>query len=198
MKMSPSLTAGQIVKFTDLQTAALRKSGLPVKETQQVLETHGGTLADEFVALVRTRVDAISDLISRLVSVKRNRTPQQALDATKRVQYTTASVVNSMPKGEGDKVEVVFFKVGHYVSDTDLEKEYELRGLKPADPYSLAAANEADPTFADEHPNGTHWKDADGKWCFAAFRRWVGERSVGVGRRVSDWSDDWWFAGFRK
>ena len=35
------------------------------------------------------------------------------------------------------------------ISDADLDAEYEKRGLKPADPYSLVAVNEADPAFAE-------------------------------------------------
>ncbi len=196
--MSPSITPGQMSKFYDLLVAALRKSGLPSEPTQQVLETHGGTLADEFVAAVRKRVDAISDMIVRRVTVNRNRTPQDMLDATGRNQYTDKDVVKAMPRGTGDEAEVIFFKVGRYLSDADLDKEYDLRGLKPADPFSLGAVNEADLAFADEHPNGTHWQDANGKWCYAAFLRWHVGRLVLVDRDDDGWSDDWFFGGVRK
>ena len=201
--MSPSevtpITSGQIAKFLDVQAAALRKSGLPSEPTQQVLESQGAALADEFVAAVRKRVDAISNMIVRRVKVDRARTPQQVLDATGRKQYTDRLVVVAMPRGEGDDAEVVFFKLGRYVSDIDLDKEYELRGLKPADPYAQAAANEADPAFADDHPNATHWKDADGNWCYVAFRRWRGGgRDVRVYRNDFGWRGRWFFAGVRK
>lgn len=91
--MSPSepISAGQAAKFIDIAVAALRKSGLPSAETQQVLETHGAVIADEFVALVRKRVEAISELIIRRVTVDGTRTPQAALDATNRTQYMTAA-----------------------------------------------------------------------------------------------------------
>jgi hypothetical protein len=103
-----------------------------------------------------------------------------------------------MPKAEKDEDEVIFFKIGREVSCSELEKEYELRGLKPADPYSQAAVNEADPAFADEHPNGTQWKDKDGNYCCAVFDRRGVERCVGVGRYGYVWLDYWWFAGVRK
>ncbi len=194
-----SITAGQIGKVCDLLTAALRKSGLQSEPMQQVLESQGGALADEFVIAVRKRVEAVSNMIIRHAKVNRNRTTQQVLDATGRKQYTDSKVVKTMPKGEGDEADVFFFKLGRYVSDADLEKEYELRGLKPADSYSLAVINEADPAFADDHPNGTHWKDANGNWCYAAFDRWGGGgRVVDVHRSVDDWVDDWFFAGVRK
>ena len=75
----------------------------------------------------------------------------------------------------------------------DLEKEYALRGLIPADPYSLAAVNEADPAFADKYPNGTQWKDASGNYCCAFFDRWRGGRRVSVRWRGRAWGADWWF-----
>ena len=65
--------------------------------------------------------------IARKVKVNRNRTPQESLDATGRAQYTDRKVVNAMPKGEGEEVEVVFFKPdlsrhNGFISDDDLEK----------------------------------------------------------------------------
>lgn len=195
---SKPITKGQAGKFVDVAVDALVKSGLPSETTQQVLEDQGPALADEFVALVRKRVEAMSSIIVRRVKVNRSRGPRNTLDATGRKQYTDNKVVEAMPRGEGDEVDVHFFKLERFINDDYLEKEYELRGLKPADPYSQAAVNEADPAFADEHPNGTHWKDADGKWCFAAFDRWDDGRKLRVDRDDDDWGDFWWFAGVRK
>lgn len=117
--------------------------------------------------------------------------------------YVTDSVVDEMPKANTEKTEVVFFKPdlsqrNGFISDDDLEKEFELRGLKPADPISVAAVNEADPAFADEKPHGTHWKDAKGNWCCATFYRRHDEREVRVNRYDNGWSGLWWFAGVRK
>lgn len=192
------ITAGQISKIYDVLVAALQKSNLPSEETQQVLEHQGADMADEFVASLRKRVEAISDTIIRHVTVNRKRSPQEAITATGRNKYLNDSVVASMSKGEGDEIDVFFFKLGRYISDSDLDKEYELRGLKPADPYALAAVNEADPAFADDHPNCTHWKDENGNWCYVAFNRWNDERDVGVHRNDREWRDPWWFAGCRK
>ena len=199
--MTPStkpITKGQAGKFIDVFIDALVKSGLPSEPTQQVLEEQGTAVAAECVAIVRKRADAISSVIVRRVPVNILRAAQQALDATGRKQYTDSDVVAAMPKGAGGEVEVHFFKLDRYISENDLEDEYASHGLKPADPYSLAAVNEADPAFADEHPNGTHWKDAKGKWCFAAFGRWGGERELSVGRDGGVWGGSWWFAGVRK
>lgn len=195
MTPSKTTTAGQIDKAVANYRALLEKhSGeFDADAVQTVLGQ--SELAGEQLVVFRRRVEAISNLIVRKARVNRSRTPQEALDATGRTQYTDREVVNEMPKGEGDEVEVVFFKLGRFVSDDDLEKEYELRGLKSADPISVAAVNEADPAFADQRPNGTHWKNSAGKWCYAAFDRWHDARRVYVGRHVFDWSDSWWFAG---
>ena len=88
------------------------------------------------------------DVVVR-VRVSRNRSPQEALDATKRVQLTDRKVVAQIPKASMDQVEIVFFKPDlskrhRRISNDDLEKEFELRGLKSADPISLAALNEPD------------------------------------------------------
>ncbi|MDO8567036.1 MAG: hypothetical protein Q7R58_02700 [bacterium] len=101
-----------------------------------------------------------------------------------------------MPRGEGEEVDVYLFKLGRKVNDAELQEEYELRGLVP-DPYALAAVNGADPAFADEHPNGTHWKDANGNWCYIAFGLWFHGYFVDVRHRVLSWNDSWFFGGVR-
>ena len=200
MTPSQTITAGQIGKLQELLGAALRKSELLRDPVQRVIETQGDALVAELLAVVRKRVEAVSKMIVRRVKVNRGRSPQETLAATGRKQYVDDSVVASMPRGEGREIEVYFFNVGRNLSDADLEKEYELRSLKPADPYSQSAVNEDDPDFADDYPNGTHWKDAQGNWCFTAFRDWVGfGRHVVVDRHDSDWEDfNLWFAGLRK
>ena len=204
--MTPSvntITAGQIGKFQELLGARLRKSGFLSEACQQVLATQGDVLADEMVVAIRKRVEAMDSIIVRRTKVDRSRAPCKALESTGRKLYVNDNVVAAMPKGEGEEVDVCFFKLdlserGGWISDNGLEKEYALRGLKAADPYSQAAVNEADPTFADDHPNATHWKDADGKWCFAIFSQWLDECYVHVNRYDNDWYGIGWFAGLRK
>lgn len=140
---------------------------------------------------------AVSEMLVRRVRVVRGRTPKQVLAATDRKQYTDDVAVASMSQCEGDDVDVYFFKLGRGISGADLVKEYELRGLKP-DPYAQAAVNEADPEFADGHPNGSQWEDADGNYYYAIFDLWRDERCVLCSRRGLTWRDDCWFAGVRK
>ena len=193
-----TMTDRQIERAVEIFRAQLSKYAKEFS-SEAVQQVFGQSeLGPEWLAVLRTRVEAISNLITRHAKVNRIRKAQVAIDATGRRQYTDKDVVDAMPNGEGEEVEVVFFNLGRYVSDTDLDKEYELRGLKPADPFSLAAVNEVDPAFADQKPNATHWKDSNGKWCYAAFVQWSGERDVDVRRYGDDWRGGWWFAGLRK
>ena len=196
-----SLTDGQIGKFQEIIGAALRKRRTEFLSApaQIVLTIQAQDLQKDTLALFRKLVDAVGNIIVRHVKkVDRKLTPQQVLDATGRKQYVTNSVVETMPRGVDDEKDIYFFPVCRYVSDDEAEKEYALRGFKPADPYSVARVNIDDPVFADTHPNGTHWKDADGNWCYAAFHRLYDERYVSVYRDDYGWRDRWWFAGVPK
>ncbi len=204
--VSPSnepISGGLIGKINDLLGAALRKSGLPLHPTQEVVEEQGAAIVAACVAEIRKRVGVLMNLITRVVTVNA-RAPRAALETTGRRLYVTESVVTTMPKGQEGEAPVYFFKPdasaydkNGLISVDDVEKQFDLCGLKPVDPYRLAAVNEADPAFADDHPNVTQWKDAEDNWCYASFDRWCGERSVDVGRG-GKWSDRWWFAGVRK
>ncbi len=132
------------------------------------------------------------------MKVDRSHSPQAMLDATGLAQYTDKAVVQAMPRGEGEDAEVCFFKLDRFVTDDELEEEYALRGLRAADPYSLAAFNTNDPAFAYERPNGTHWKDAGGRWCFVVFRQLYKERYLVLRHDDIKWDARWWFAGLRK
>ncbi len=196
--MTPSevkITDGQIGKAAEVLSAALRKHRGEFKSNiaQQVLGVP--ELAKDLIAVWRNYYEKFSNMITRIVKVELKRTPEQAIAATKRNKYFDDKVVEAMPRAKNGEAQVVFFKIGHTVTDEELEVEYASRNLRPADPFTLAAVNEADPAFADEHPNSTHWKDAHGKWCYIAFYRWRDGRRVNVARDDDDWDDDWWFAG---
>jgi hypothetical protein len=198
------MTDGQIKNVVDKLRDAMRthRHLITMEAAQKILGTKN--LGMRMFASFRECAEEVPDLIIRKVKVNRSRSPQEVIEATGRVQYTDRNVVDSMPKGVGDEVEVVFFKPdlsnrNGFISDDDLQNEYELRGLRPADPVSVAAVNEADPAFADEKPHSTHWKDDKGNWCHAMFRSWrFGERRVVVNRDDCDWGTMWWFVGIRK
>jgi len=134
--------------------------------------------------------------IVRRVCVDQSQSLSKALDATGRKRRERPDW-ESVPCGEGySEVEVVFFRVGRGISLDDMEKEYERRGLTPADPQSLAKVNEDDPAFADYYPNGTQWKDVHGAWCTITFCSWDGWGVI-VDRSNSGWNGGRWLAGIR-
>ncbi len=122
---------------------------------------------------------------------------KQNLELTKRDLYIDEDVLSSAPSGV--RGELVLFTVGKYMTDDELEKEYVLRELEPATIELIADFDVKNPTQIDEKKYvGTHWKDAKGNWCYAAFSRWDGRRRVGVYRSDDDdWNVCWWFAGVR-
>lgn len=126
------------------------------------------------------------------------KTFQQLLDSTKRNQYTDKDIVDSVKPHKPQ--DITFFTLGRYVLDDDLEKEYQKRGLTPVHPYALASYSlENENVMLEKKWICTHWRDSNGKWCYATFDQWRGdERSVLVGRVGDDWDGDWWFAGVRK
>ncbi len=138
------------------------------------------------------------EMIFRSVPINRKRTPQQAIDATRKKQCVDASVLLSVPKGEGDYITVIFFRVGRFMSGAKaLDRIYKSQDLAPADPYALFAVNEADDQFAVKYPNLTHWKEDYGNWNMAAFSEWEdGMKSNGVyvGRDPGDYLSVWWYA----
>ena len=201
--VSPStpkvLTSGQIGKLEEIFGDGLRKANLQSEPAQRVIENQADALVSELVEMVRKRVEAVSSMIVRRVKVDRSRTPEQVINATGRNKYTDGQVVRHMPRGTGEDTDIHFIPLGRLTSNDDVEKKLNSLGLRLADPESLAKVNEDDPSFADAHPNFTIWKDADGNWCFATFRRWGVERGVDVYRSDDgDWGGDWWFAGVCK
>jgi hypothetical protein len=152
------------------------------------------------------RSESLSDIvIRRRVKVNRCKPPRDVLRDTGRRLYTNDEVVATMPRGEGDEVEVILFlpelweytRPG-YMSNEDIEKCFERRGLKSADPYSVSAMNRDDTALADEYPHGIQWKDTRGYWCFAWFDCYHGNRDMLVGCDCHGWHDRRWYAGLHK
>lgn len=196
--MTPSMTDDQVNKLVEqFRAYAIKHAKDYTSEASQVALGTKGLVEKMFVPF-RERVEAVSNMIIRHVTVDLGLTGQQALKATGRVRYTTDSVVSAMPRPTVTEASVYFFNIGRDVSCADLYKEYELRGLEPVDPFTLAAVNKADPAFADSHPNATQWTDVNDKFCYEAFTRWGDERGVRVYQFVGDWLGEWWFGGVRK
>lgn len=209
--MSPSesdfspITHRQCSKWVDVLVSGLGKSGLPAKETQQVLESQASILTYRFIADLRARVEAVSKMIMLRIEVNRESTPEEMVKTSHRNKLTMDEAIAAIPREAGKSVNLFFFQPDDsaygengVISDDSLAKEYELRGLVP-DPRAQFAANEADPAFADDHPNGCIYKTAAGTWCFMSFYlTYPGkERYVHVSQYGTGWKKGckWWFAG---
>ena len=180
------------------QTFCRKEGSVLSKDTVQVvLEEEGEELSADMFATLRARVERRAKMIIRRVKVNRNLTHQQALDATGRAQHVNSEVLETAPKVEGEEVNVYLFDLSYDPTTDELDREMEIRGLKP-DFDALAAINAADPSFADDCPNVTQWRDANGKACSAVFGRWRDERYVDVFRHDFGWRRSYRFAGVRK
>jgi hypothetical protein len=140
------------------------------------------------------------ELMTRTIPVNRARTNKEAFAATGRVllDIRTDAFI-TIPCREGDFTATFVNICGHPAPD-QLERELAKLGWQLiADPIGLATFNEEEHSFADEYPNATQWKDANGKYCYVIFDRMHGQRTVSVSSHSDDfWSGIWWFPCHRK
>lgn len=193
--MTPSVkttTTQQIDKAVANYRAMLEKHAPHFASTAVQWALGLPVLAKVQSEVFRTYVEAVSKTVIRFVKVDRARTPKQAIDATRRVQYVDADMLAMMPVGTGG-AEAIFVNLGHDVYCDKLDDELGKIGFKLiVDPQGLAAINEDDPAFADERPNCTQWKDQNGNYWCMIFGGWYGERSIGL-KRCDQLGDDLWF-----
>lgn len=187
-------TNKQIGHVNDFHTDILSKRS---REEVNTIIGNGGVYKEAYEKMLGEVLGLLTNTITVTVKVKRGQTPQQVLDGTGREQYTNKAVVETMPLEAGDgeeEVEFVFFKVGRSLPDSEVEAERKKRGLVQ-DLAAQAQYNADNPDFATDHPNGDSWKDANGKWSYAYFDRWLGEREVDVYFSDDDWDGLYWFGG---
>lgn len=197
--MTPQeMTTGQISKAAANYRAMLEKhvDNFPSDAVQAVLEDRN--FAAQQFALFRERVEARSGIIIRDFTVDLSLIGMAAIEATGRAKYVNDYVVETMPCATLPEGKLYFFQTGRYTPVAEVEAEYSKRGLVAVDPHTLAAFNAANPEFADERPNGTQWKDADGDFCYATFHGWSDGRYANVDQGDGDWDDGWWLAGVGK
>lgn len=136
--------------------------------------------------------------IVRRVRVNRTRSLQEALDVSGRKFYGDREVVATAPMvGRDEEVEVLLIPLGRPMADERVEELIPV-GFRSADPWELVAVNEDDSSFADNHPNFTHWQNANKKWCWAAFRKWDCKRVVHAYRSDDVWDAYWYLAVVRE
>lgn len=218
--MTPSrsrITDGQISKLCQNFTAKIKKGSeqLPSNLVQCLLSDQtDNTLVDKLFKLILNETELLSNTIYRHVNVNRQLSPEEMINATGRNDNVSNRVLQTIPRGKGKITEIVLFSLdGRTVTDEQLDDEYEIRNLDPADPYSLSALNQDDPEFADKHPNCTHWINEKGEWCYITFGH-AEDRFVhvdSVDDASASWDtiyfhrdaafpeyENWWYAGIRK
>lgn len=201
--MTPSvpterMTIGQINKAVANYEAMLKKhaSDFPVEIVQRVLGM--SELEKKQFELFRSFIEAQSKTVFRCATVNRNRSQSDAIGATGRALYLDKSVVKTMPMASGN-IEAIFVNLGRNVDSCRLDDELARLGFELiVDPQGLAALNEADSAFADDHPNATQWKDISGKYCYMFFDRCHDERFVQVAQKSCFWQGVCWFPCRRK
>ncbi len=136
------------------------------------------------------------EMISRVVKLNRFFTISTALESTCRNLLFNFEDVRHLPRCSGEEVEVFFFWIDTQMTNEELAQEYEKRGLKPADLYSLAKVNQDYPDFSEKYPNATCWKHGT-KWYRLFF-----PRREQADCRLSCCENKlmvfWWIAGVRK
>lgn len=130
------------------------------------------------------------------VPVDRTRTPQQTFEALQREEpglILHLKVMAAMPRVEGG-FSATFVNLGCYVSCCELDEKLAKEGWGLIrDPQGLAELNEANPVFADAHPNGTQWPYVDRTYAYVDFRFWNGAKFVVCSYRDDSWGKDVWF-----
>jgi hypothetical protein len=132
-------------------------------------------------------------VFEREVRVSRNRLPQSALDATRLGQNIDRAVVKAIPRGRVGWVDVYRFQGLQVLSNDQLMMEYDRHGAEPS-PMAQISLNRADRSFAGKYLNVSHFKDADGNWCYVSFSG----RVVIVQRSGMYYNAGLWFIGILK
>ena len=126
--------------------------------------------------------------------MKTKTTPQKALDSLSIPKYINEDILKTMPTETSDE-KIEYFNIGKWVTNEELMKEYESRGLIPCYPLDLIEVCKD-----TQHHDfiATVWDFYGSNLSYIAFDGWGGGRGVGVDRSGSRWSGRWWFAGLRK
>lgn len=191
---------GQIDKAVDMYRAMLQKHSheFPSSSVQTVLGRE--ELAAEQFSVFREQVEREVDdvVIVRHTKVNRTRSFEELIKAFNFKAFVNYTICE-MPNGDdnGEEVDVHYFIGKKFPAGSKgYHRQFEIRGLKPVDPYSLASVIEEDPDFASSHSNMTHWNDGK-HWGFIAFGRF-GQKRLDIFPGSEIPLDVTWLAGIRK
>ncbi|MFZ2522811.1 MAG: hypothetical protein WAW92_00310 [Minisyncoccia bacterium] len=204
------MTTGQIEEIISILRSELQCSAgeFDSEQVQRGLDHIKWYVGRPMLTTLRSELEMGSGTFTRKVRINRNNNPNELLKDTSCHQIVEAEVLQSMPRAEGDdeEVEVVFFNTDRSAdleNDSAFEaiaKEYDKRGLKTVDPYTLAEANKWNTlhTLLIRTNHETFWRDAEGNWCVMAFEHGARYHKVYVRRsKIPVWTARW-YAGVKK
>lgn len=197
MSLSQVSTIGELVKLE------LRRRQFSSILARRVVDGPvGKLLAKKFADDFYVWMHIYNSLIVKTVRVDRQAEPQgMVLDLNAQGSSLNAIVVEEMPTGVGSKVDVHLFSipnVGGFITRAKIADYMGVLGLKPADPYSLAAVYRDHPRFVYGKPCRTDWEDRNKQHCYMAFEVREGGVHVIVEHEMDEIDDNWWFAGVPK
>lgn len=133
-----------------------------------------------------------------LIEVDRSLTAEQAVNTTGRTWWYKNQVeLDGAPISGPARVTLEIFELDYEPTPTELESEYNSRGLR-ADFAALSAYMAEKPEAADDRPIACQWGlSPDGTAAAAIFNRDDGDRNVLVNRGGSRWRRYCRFAGVR-
>lgn len=197
------MTSRQIECVVDAFRSALQKHRLELAKNAAQEGLGVKNIGMRLLAHFRDIVQEASGVLIRYVKVNRRQRAQTLLNALGCFQVVMAEALAVMPRGRGDRAELIYFKPdasvyeNGLISAAALAAEYERLGLSP-DPWAQIEDNVANPNFANANPNACQWQDDDGLYYYFAIKYVDGERYVYVRRCKDEWDDSWSFAGVSK
>lgn len=182
------ITDQQISTLQGILAEALRGSVLHKDSIQRVIDEHAPAVASNLLSIIKKQVEAIEKVLVFRVTVDRTRLPQTlwrslnevGISATYLGGHTSLiRILEEMPRDGENEVDVFLVHFDRFVYPKDLQTELDLYGLKPADPYSLAALMRTNPgLIAEKCLIATQWKNKDGDWCHMEFQSYDNKSSV--------------------
>ncbi len=197
--MPSFISEGQIDRISDSIRAALRKnkSKFLMTDVQEWMEG----LGEQFIHVYARRIKKLKRMIVFDLEIDRAKTPAELLEGSIFAVYPGVMTIGSIPNSRKSKEKIYFFNCesSRPLLEWEYEREFELRGLIPADPHLVVAANLKKPEFHKDHLNGTFWKNTDGTWNGMIFDTMFSLPSVTSGKnKPQDQSLNFWFAGMKK
>lgn len=193
------MTSGQIDKAVNNFRVLLEKHSKNLDQDLVQKALGNKRLADDMLSTFYRHIDIERPMLVLKAKIDLSLTPYQFLATINAQKNLDLKAVQFIPRVKSDEIEVCFFQLSRYVDDNQLEGEYKLRGLNPADPVSQIAVNIANPSFMQNHSNATHWNPFGLTYYFSTIMAGFEKPTINIGPCGGvGFGTKWWFAGVRK